>query len=419
MRGEKVSLPEMLEAREQRVGRQREMLRQRGLPLVSFTMNIAGEIKRDPRVDFAFDYGMERLAALCGEPVAWRRSDGKTGPEILLAYERDLAELKALCRIIEEESPVGRLYDMDVIGRDGGKLGRDTPRRCLVCGGPVAVCSRSRAHGLDAIVGKTEELLNGFTARRLGELAVRALKEEAELTPKPGLVDRADNGAHEDMDLALFLKSADALLPYYCEAARLGLEQGTDAMPELQEAGKQAEECMFAATGGVNTHKGAVYILGLLAAALGSCAVRGGCVWDVAAALAEAGFNRPDGTHGAEVRRRYGAVGAREEALEGFPTVQAAVEALRNGEDAFGALLTVMSLCRDSNLLYRGGKEALAFARQEAKKALDLQGEERLRALEEMNRLFIERRWSPGGCADVLAAALLVRSAEALVYCEK
>ena len=88
-------------------------------------------------------------------------------------------------------------------------------RRCLVCGGPVAVCSRSRAHGLDAICAETARRLAEFACTTLGDLAADALREEAALSPKPGLVDARTNGAHTDMDLLLMLRSAETLRPWF------------------------------------------------------------------------------------------------------------------------------------------------------------------------------------------------------------
>ena len=120
-------------------------------------------------------------------------------------------------------------------------------RRCLVCGGPVAVCSRSRAHGLDAICAETARRLAEFACTTLGNLAADALREEAALSPKPGLVDSRTNGAHTDMDLLLMLRSAETLRPWFCRMVRLGLDGAAPA--QLQNAGRQAEAEMLQATG--------------------------------------------------------------------------------------------------------------------------------------------------------------------------
>ena len=99
---------------------------------------------------------------------------------------------------------MGRLYDLDVLSPEGEKLSRPQSRRCLICGGPVTVCSRSRAHGLPAIRARTRDILADFAAGHLSALARQALEDEVDLTPKPGLVDRRNTGAHDDMDRPCF-----------------------------------------------------------------------------------------------------------------------------------------------------------------------------------------------------------------------
>lgn len=110
-----------------------------------------------------------------------------------------------------------------------------------------------------------------MNAVEIGDLAYEALLAEVNATPKPGLVDRANAGAHTDMDHGTFLLSAEALRPWFREFARLGEASAPKApeavLPSLRPAGIAAEEAMFAATGGVNTHKGAIFSLGLLTTA--------------------------------------------------------------------------------------------------------------------------------------------------------
>lgn len=412
MTGTAVTVADMLRARDLRAQRQRQLLEKYSLPLVSFTMNIPGEIKRLPRADLAFLDGCERLVSLLGEPEEKLISLENTGTEALFVFDRDAQELKNLCMQLEG-TPVGRLYDLDVIGAGGVKLSRAKPRRCLVCGNNAALCARSRAHGLSAVCAAVDDILAQYTAQRLAELAVSALREEALLTPKPGLVDAHDSGAHSDMDCALLLKSADTLRPYFLAAARAGA-QSDDCMPRLVAAGIEAERLMLDATGGVNTHKGAIYALGLLTAALAACGARGGDPFMRASALAAAGSNTEPGSHGEAVRRRHSGAGARAEAENGFPCVKAALTELDGGGDALSALLRVILVCEDSNLLHRGGEQALSYARQWAAHALELREEERRIYLEKINAEMTARSLSPGGCADMLAAALLMRSAQVL-----
>lgn len=400
------TLDEILAARDARVDAQTRLLAQYRRPLISFTMNIAGPVKQTPLTDLAFDAGLSRLREALGEPVVQEVTRSHTGCEARLVYDRPAAELKALCLTLESETPVGRLYDLDVLDIGGEKLSRPTSRTCLICGAPVTACSRSRAHGLDAIIAKTNTILSDFAAEHLAEMAEKALLAEVELTPKPGLVDQRNSGAHDDMDLPLFRRSAAALRPVFRSMVLAGMEDTSAA--RLQALGLQGEQAMFAATGGVNTHKGALYSFSLLLAAIGSCLVRGGDVFGKAADLA-AQLLSPGDTHGASVRDRYQVGGVRAEALSGFPTARRAA-AMLTEHDPLAVLLWLMVNTQDSNLYFRGGAEGAAFVRQTAMQILSQPLEQRISLLEAMDDTMIARHLSPGGCADLLALALFLQS---------
>ena len=409
-----ITLQEVLCARDLRAASQRRLLAAYGLPLLGFTMNIAGPVKRSRLGDFAFREGLEALRRQLGGRVLHQEvTDRKTGLEALLVCSLPAEELKALAMDLESGSPAGRLCDMDVIAPDGGKLSRPAPRTCLVCGGPAAPCARSRAHGLPAVQEAAQALLEDFAAQRLAELAVQALLEEVDQTPKPGLVDRNNRGSHRDMDRDLFHRSARSLLPYFRRAVTLGLERA-DCMGSLQKAGLAAERVMLAETGGVNTHRGAVYAFGLIRAAMGSRLARGGDVFAGAAALAESGLPPAAGSHGQRARQRYGASGARGEALAGFPHARHAWAALARPGGRDAALLTLLAEVEDTNLLHRGGPEGLALVQSRARSILAASPPAYGEGLLELDRACIARNLSPGGSADLLALALFLGRTEAV-----
>ena len=409
-----ITLQEVLCARDLRAASQRRLLAAYGLPLLGFTMNIAGPVKRSRLGDFAFREGLEALRRQLGGRVLHQEvTDRKTGLEALLVCSLPAEELKALAMDLESGSPAGRLCDMDVIAPDGGKLSRPAPRTCLVCGGPAAPCARSRAHGLPAVQEAAQALLEDFAAQRLAELAVQALLEEVDQTPKPGLVDRNNRGAHRDMDRDLFHRSARSLLPYFRQAVTLGLERA-DCMGPLQAAGLAAERVMLAETGGVNTHRGAVYAFGLILAAMGSRLARGGDVFAGAAALAESGLPPAAGSHGQRAQQRYGAPGARGEALAGFPHARHAWAALARPGGRDAALLTLLAEVEDTNLLHRGGPEGLALVQSRARSILAASPPAYGEGLLDLDRACIARNLSPGGSADLLALALFLGRTEAV-----
>ena len=178
-------------------------------------MNIAGPVKRTPLIEFAFDETIKRIRVSFGEPAAYREIRCEAGCEAFLLYDREAEELKKKCVKLEEEEALGRLLDLDVIQTDGQKLSRAVSRRCLICGGPAFPCARARKHSLKDLTEKTNSILREFAVNRVAEYAVQALLDEVRLTPKPGLVDAENSGAHSDMNLSLMEKSAHSLRAYF------------------------------------------------------------------------------------------------------------------------------------------------------------------------------------------------------------
>ncbi len=264
-------------------------------------------------------------------------------------------------------------------------------------------------------------------AERLADLAVDALIDEADLSPKPALVDRRGNGAHTDLHLGLMHASALSLWPAFKEMADAALLLGEVGLP-LREAlgriGREGEQAMLATTGGVNTHRGAIWALGLLvaAAALEPQATSAGSVALRAARLAllEDRYAPRPLSHGAQVALRYGVRGAREEAQQGFPAVlQLGLPQLkRSRAQGYGeqnarldALLAIMSRLADTCVLYRAGELGLQAMQQGARAVLDAGGSATLagrRRLHELDVQLLTLNASPGGAADLLAASLLL-----------
>lgn len=263
-------------------------------------------------------------------------------------------------------------------------------------------------------------------AAELAERAVRALILEALLTPKPALVDQRGAGAHRDLDLAKLLRSARALRGSF---HRMALDAGSSvAGVPLRERlgwlGRQGERAMLEATGGSNAHRGAIWVLGLLVAALALLGSEAAPREAAAAAASLAGLpdrhapRRP--SNGARVCREFGVAGARGEARAGFPHVievglPALAAARRGGAPEscarLDALLAIMSSLDDTCLLHRGGWAALHAARSGARRVLALGGSATAAgsaALLALDAELVSRNASPGGCADLLAACLFL-----------
>ncbi|VVP53659.1 2-(5''-triphosphoribosyl)-3'-dephosphocoenzyme-A synthase [Pseudomonas fluorescens] len=264
-------------------------------------------------------------------------------------------------------------------------------------------------------------------AERLADMAVDALIDEADLSPKPALVDRRGNGAHTDLHLGLMHASALSLWPAFKEMAQAASEFGEIGLP-LREAigriGREGEQAMLATTNGVNTHRGAIWALGLLvtAAALEPESTAPGAIALRAARLAlldDRCAPHPL-SHGAQVAQRYGARGAREEAQLEFPAViQRALPQLKHSRAAghgeqnarLDALLAIMTRLADTCVLYRAGETGLQTMQLGAQAVLEAGGSASLdgrRRLHELDHQLIALNASPGGAADLLAACLFI-----------
>ncbi len=438
-----ITLDAMLAARERRAARQRELIAQFKTTLISFTLNIPGAYKAYPLARQAFDEGMdivERQLARAKFPVPHREIDiADTGFEARLAGAAPAAEVKNIAMLVENGHGLGRLYDIDVLDSDGAALrGSDAgrpERQCLVCGKPVWECARSRAHSAEELAWRTARLIKDHFdaefADRVASMATRALLYEVSATPKPGLVDRANNGSHADMDNFTFIDSSVVLTPYFRDLTRQGLAYAGEAcrmLPWLRHPGQMAEDRMFAATGGVNTHKGLIFSMGILCAAMGMVRARqlpltADTLLDLCGQIAA---NTPDElrrdhgaddtTHGEKVFGKYGLTGIRGEAAAGYPHVRrhgypalrrAAMRGCHLNDAGVIALLHLLAHVPDTNMISRTDLDTLRSVQEEVRLFLEKDGEpaELLAFARELDARFIRRRLSPGGCADLLAVA--------------
>lgn len=270
-------------------------------------------------------------------------------------------------------------------------------------------------------------------SRWLALQALEALLYELCATPKPGLVDRANNGSHRDMDFYTFLSSIQALSPYWERLANLG-QEGVDLEPAalLERArplGLEAQEAMFKATGGVNTHKGALFALGLASVAAGRLQAQGetlspSSLGELMAAMS-AGICQKEleslspqqvatMSHGERMFLRHRATGARGQAQSGYRlVVEGALPYLRSlEEEGLGpdevhvrALLWLISQLEDTNILARVGPQ---LARQVRQQAQQLSENYSLAEAQKLDRSFIALNISPGGSADLLSLAIFL-----------
>lgn len=272
-------------------------------------------------------------------------------------------------------------------------------------------------------------------AHEVARLAVRSLHAELCLYPKPGLVSPVDSGSHDDMDAGTFMRSMFSLRHYFRKICLAGWDDAPFA--QLKQLGIAAETAMLKATSGINTHRGAIFSLGMLCATAGRARAQGTPM--TPAALRAAMLIRwgeelamhaaPAGaapSNGLRVAAQYAVSGAREEGALGLPSVfevglPAMLASRERGatvtEERVDTLYTLMAHISDSNVYHRAGPHGAQIVREHAQHFLAQGGTANVNWLAhavDSHRTFVRHRLSPGGAADLLAACCLVQSIAAM-----
>lgn len=438
--GPSVGVQDMAQARDRRMEIQQQLLAAYQTTLVSFSLNIMGPVKAFPLAQRTYQEGKGLIINQCtayGFAVSHTQEvAADTGYECFFVVNAPAKKVKQVLCALEEDCSLGRLFDMDVLDVDGQKISRlslgFSGRKCLLCNNNAFICGRSRAHSLDALLERSCHIMWDYFAyqyaTKLADLAVRALLREVLATPKPGLVDRRNTGAHTDMDVHTFERSALALLPYFVQFALYGIEHRHQP-PEvilqgLRPLGIKAELAMRKATGGVNTHKGIIFSLGILTCALGMgyetpysqqqlqettktlCA---SLDQDFQAIAIQGAIS-----HGEKIYVSHGIRGVRGEAMDGFPTLYQVAyprflalrqQGLTMNDAGVITLVDIIVNTQDTNILARADYQTMEAVRAQLGQICQtpLEQQDYYAVLEELDQQFIQRNISPGGSADLLA----------------
>lgn len=401
-----------------------------------------------------------------GIPIAHKEFNiSADGPECYYIVRCAASLLKDVAVEWETSHSCGELIDLDVMDSECRVISRNElgyqSRKCLLCEQEAAICSSTQSHPLISLTQRIEEILANETAKHdicntIGRLAVKALIFEVSTFPKPGLVCPESKGAHDDMDYALFLSSIFALAPFFKKFVKIGYciqASGEKILKDIRSQGLVAEHAMLEATGGVNTHKGLIFSLGLLCASAGritargqkikpealcaeaSSIVEGICSRELETLVPEKKSNfTPISYSSCDLLRtitagerlfiEFGIRGIRGEAEDGFPSVirhslpclRAKLESGFSLNDALvSSLLSLFSVVEDSNVFARSGMEGLVFLRQEADRCQakgSMSTSEGRTCIKALDSALKERNISPGGCADLLALTLFVHDSE-------
>lgn len=453
--GTPVDIPAVLANRDRRVSVQTHLLTDEVGAVVAAKLNIPGPIKNNATIGAFFTrelaaFEEQLLAAGVSFVVATEWPASATGPERFYQVFAPATTVKELTTIFEESRDFRRLFDLDVLARRDGQVvslsradSHQPARTCLVCGRPAKECGRARRHSVGDLQAAVAQLIategqqaaRDALVERLVTNGLRALTYEVVTWPKPGLIDPVEGGAHPDMNTFNFLDSSFALRIYLRQCAQAGLNAGsqrpTQLFNQIRHFGLAAEQAMFAATGGINTHKGALFSLGVLTCAYAACWAEKGTVTEAALQsqvremlvdLTTKDFQdlqaKAQLTAGEQQYLQYGLTGIRGEARAGYPSVfEVGLPALKaTSGDLNGRILTTfVALARqvaDSTLVKRAGTpEILAekttrFAEvEQVGGPTTPAGRELLLAIEAD---FSRRHLSLGGTADLLIMTLFL-----------
>ncbi len=385
------------------------------LPRLEECLNLLPETRRKPLAELA-KLGPEVFGSLAWQFLTGLSYLHEKSDVDLLFRVRSRKELRSLLSTLETLAPPNDC-DIEVMLWNGRAFSykewrKDAPSVLMKGNHDLSLCDKKVISALrpdaDLIAWEAES----------------ALLEELETYPKPGLVSDVDSGSHRDMNTSHFRAGIASLREYFRRIAEAGMRNAP--MEELKVLGLDAEKRMFEATGGVNTHRGAIFSLGLLAAAAGCKAAT-----ENPASLGEIVSEKwgadilkqkNPGSHGEEALKRYGGNGARTEVASGFPSVygyglptfRAALEKKCTNGARLEAFFALLERVNDTTLLHRGGRAGHDFAVEAAaafRRASD--GENSELALK-THREFMRRNLSCGGVADLLSATVFIHRMEGI-----
>ncbi len=454
------SIKELLLAKDRRRDLRMQRL-ERGCVTLSFNLNIPGLPKSNENVHVFFKTCLKELQNfLLSHRIVINAETIHCETDVagdfflceVVDSDYSAIQIKNICETFESSHPLGRLLDVDVVDEKGEPVSSGKAKLCFFCNNaPAIYCMRKQAHDYADMRMKIELEISKYQeakkqksiCKQLAILATQALLHEVALAPKPGLVDRFDEGSHTDMDFSTFLNSTAALSISFERIANFAYTFCGDdikqALPQLRLMGLEIEADMFVETHGVNTHKGAIFLLGfsifVSAYLLSNKAFTNEKFISVIQEMngnlvaRELGKKLYQGkeTHGEECYRRFGekGQGIRGEIQAGMPCVfQKALPVLHEEFDSeiiltdkilnrglTHALLAIISENDDSNILYRKGENALEELKNRAVDCLTHFGKKEFDSIyESLIEFCKEKRISPGGSADLLAVSYFMYS---------
>lgn len=394
-------MSELLEEREFRASFQKQICQEYPYPLTVIKANLPGEDKRSLIQTIVACEGYFELKKLNVKNIHY--SYTIEGLIFYVSIDLSIEQLKNFCVDIEENHPLGRLMDMDVMNVHSQISRRDlnlNPRRCFLCDEEAHACVREQTHPIsdieNFILATFKKYLRADDRQvRWQRMIQTALIGELIKPLGYGCVTLSDQGSHKDMDALLFINSAQTVSEEISKAHTFSEDFG-----QLREVGKIAEQKMFEMTNGVNTHKGAVFLILLVMAGL----QHPDPVSHISLLCKDilSDFEVDDGSHGMRLFKEFGVTGIRGLAKEGFSNLFTQSYPYFQSHSIDDTFLWLIGENPDTTLMYRGGMSLYNECREKAKKAEKTLDRTQFDGWMKMQRL------SPGGSADMLSAILLI-----------
>jgi len=414
---------DILEAREMRYKRIQDHFKtSESIPVILKT-NTPGKFKKTNLTRLHLKI-IHKLITEVYQPQSYAYEETADGLYYLYTFNEPSITLKKKMMYIENNHPIGRFIDLDVYTKEGPMNRREMNepnRKCFLCDRDAHVCSRAKRHAQKALHQFIEEETIKYLTETLKNETVNALEKELYLDPKFGLVTPRSKGCHEDMDYETFKASIEALKPYFIKFLQVGLN--TDKAEHiLRPIGLDAEKVMLKATHDINTHKGIIFLFGIILPFYLEGLLKAQSFKETmqkikafASNLTKHDFDQINHkehlSHGEKVYQTYGIKGIRGEISEGFPSIFAWYKKYFYND--YQKLCAIMARLDDTTIIKRKNLGTLKTVKHEMQALLE-EKPWRQDYYDALSKRYLKDGISPGGAADLLAVTYFFEATDYL-----
>lgn len=407
------AISDILQARENRFHLIQELLKTKKI-VVSLKANIPGAVKQRKEAYLLLSLFDCLINLDYSDKIFLDNSDGPC--LIYLLNDGNPYLIKTKMMALEDQSPVGRLIDIDVFSNNDQSIKRRKLRKCLICEEPAFLCIRLKKHQEDELLKQISQIVNDELSIKIEHLIDESIMAELNLEPKFGLVTPSSTGSHKDMNYHLMIKAKEAIKPYLIKMFFEGYTK--DDLPilfiNIRKIGLEAEKAMMKATSNINCYKGLIFNLGLVLASSAYVLSNKLFFEDIFIVIEKmtqgisSELVKAPSTFGMIAYQKYQIGGARKEAELGFPTIQKVLPLLKsiNKEDLTLTLIELIKHCEDTVLLKRCGSVEKYLFFKNLINSIKEYNESQIKAITEE---CINNNVSFGGSADLLITTIYLK----------